>query len=79
MVLPPHERIMAVDFEYQALPGERPVPLCMVTRECRSGEARHYWYDELRKMKEAPFSTGPDTLFVSYYAPPLSAGVSSPR
>lgn len=69
MVLPPHERIMAVDFEYQALPGERPVPICMVTRECRSGEVRHYWYDELRQMKEAPFSTGADTLFVSFYAP----------
>jgi hypothetical protein len=40
----------------------------MVARELRSGTCVRLWRDELRARRLPPFSTGPDTLFVAYYA-----------
>lgn len=56
------------DFEFNAQAGERPSPVCLVARELRSGRLVRLWLDELRGMRQPPFSTGPDTLFVAYYA-----------
>lgn len=56
------------DFEFNAQAGERPSPVCFVARELRTGRLLRFWTDELRAMRQPPFSTGPDTLFVAYYA-----------
>jgi hypothetical protein len=57
----------AVDFEFTAPPGERPVPLCAVARELRSGRLVRVWLAD-GAPPEAPFGTGPDSLFIAYYA-----------
>ncbi len=60
--------IWLVDFEYYAPDGERPEPLCMVAREWRTGSTVRLWREELKARPEAPFPTGPRSLFVAYYA-----------
>jgi hypothetical protein len=62
----PFRELWAADFEFRALPGERPVPVCMVARELRSGRLLRRWQDEL--PDRPPFEVGPDTLFVAYVA-----------
>ena len=57
-----------VDFEFSAPPGERPIPICAVARELASGRELRMWEDELHRLKNPPYDTGPDSLFVSYYA-----------
>jgi hypothetical protein len=61
------ERIVLGDTEYISRPGERPIPVCIVLREFRTKETIRLWHDELGPRP--PHSTGPDTLFVAYYAP----------
>jgi hypothetical protein len=41
----------------------------MVAREYRTGRTVRLWETELRSRREPPFSIGPDSLFVAYYAP----------
>ena len=36
--------IWLVDFEFTCPPGERPLPLCLVGREFRSGELLRVWF-----------------------------------
>ncbi len=60
--------IWLCDFEFRSLPGERPDPVCMVAHEFRSGRRIWLWQDELLECEAAPFSVGPDSLFVAYYA-----------
>jgi hypothetical protein len=60
--------VWCVDFEFSAPPGERPKPVCMVAQEVESGKTLRLWEDDLMEAKKAPFSTGPDCLFVPYYA-----------
>jgi hypothetical protein len=62
------KEIWAADFEFSAPPGERPSPICMVAMELISGRRIRLWQDDLSRMKEPPFSTGPDSLLVAYYA-----------
>jgi DNA polymerase-1 len=64
----PYEQVWAVDFEFIAPPGERPRPVCMVALELRSGEVIRMWEGELSPLTAAPFDTGPQSLFVAYYA-----------
>ena len=60
------EEIWAVDFEFIAQPGERPVPVCLVARELRSGRTIKQWRGE---FSTAPsFRTDAGALFVAYYA-----------
>jgi DNA polymerase I len=66
-IMPDFKEIWAYDFEYQATPGEPPTPHCMVARELRTGRTVRLWADELRRLKHAPFSIGPDSLSVAYY------------
>jgi DNA polymerase family A len=58
--------IWAWDFEYIAREGERPIPVCMVARELRTGRTIRLWQDELRARP--PFQLGSDALFVSFQA-----------
>src|SRR5215475_5133873 len=60
-----HE-IVVVDFEFTALPGERPGPICLVARELPSGRRFRLWHDQLGSRP--PYATGADVLFVAYYA-----------
>jgi hypothetical protein len=55
-----------VDFEFVALPGERPVPICLVAHELRSGRILRVWHDQFGRAP--PFPIGADALFVAYYA-----------
>jgi DNA polymerase I len=63
-----YREVWCVDFEFGALPGERPEPRCMVAREWRSGRSFRVWVDELAGMPRPPFPIGADSLFVAYYA-----------
>ncbi len=40
-------QIWAVDFEFIADPGERPLPICLVARELLSGRLIRCWRDQL--------------------------------
>jgi DNA polymerase I len=62
----PFREIWAVDFEYIAKAGETPEPVCLVGRELRSGRKLRLWRDQFGAAP--PYPTGPDTLFVAYYA-----------
>jgi DNA polymerase-1 len=64
----PFREIWLVDFEFQALAGERPWVVSMVAREARSGREIRMWRDELLACRRAPFDTGADGVLVAYYA-----------
>jgi DNA polymerase I len=59
--------VWCVDFEFQANPGERPIPICLVARELRSGRLIRSWLTD-QAPSQPPFDTGRDSLFVAYYA-----------
>jgi hypothetical protein len=56
-----------VDFEFHAPPGERPTPICAVARELFTGELVRTWLAD-GGPSTAPYDTGPDALFIAYYA-----------
>jgi DNA polymerase-1 len=58
--------VVVADFEFAAAPGERPVPVCLVAHELRSGRRFRIWQDEFGH--EPPYARGPDVLFVAFYA-----------
>src|SRR6266511_2392192 len=62
----PFKGLWAVDFEFEAPPGEAPRPVCMVARELRSGRLLRLWRDAL--PAQPPFPVGPDSLFIAYAA-----------
>ena len=64
----PYRQIWFCDFEFHGSNGDRPVPVCMVAKEARSGQVIRLWQDELVRCGKAPFDVGPDSLFVAYYA-----------
>ena len=64
--LVPFSEIWAVDFEFGSNPGENPEPVCLVAWELRSGRKLRLWRDEFGSAP--PYPTGPDALFVAYYA-----------
>jgi hypothetical protein len=59
--------IWLVDFEFTAPDGCRPTPLCVVAREFRTGRLVRRWLGD-GAPATAPYATGPDVLFVAYYA-----------
>ncbi|MBX7132154.1 MAG: hypothetical protein K1X67_05675, partial [Fimbriimonadaceae bacterium] len=59
--------VWVVDFEFRALPGERPDPICMVAINAVTGEEKRLWGEELHSLSPEFFSA-PDSLFVAYYA-----------
>jgi hypothetical protein len=58
--------VVVVDTEFTAITGERPVPVCLVAHELRSG--RHFRIFEDQFGPLPPYATGPDVLFVAFYA-----------
>ena len=58
--------IVVADFEFAVTPGNRPMPVCLVAHELRSGRRFRIWQDQFGPAP--PYATGPDVLFVSYYA-----------
>jgi len=58
--------IVLVDFEFETGIGERPVPVCAVARELRSGRVFRIFQDQFGPAP--PYAAGPDVLFVAYYA-----------
>jgi len=64
----PFREIWCVDFEFRSDKGEKPWPVCMVARELNSGREVRLWRDELLSRSKAPFDTGPESLFVAYFA-----------
>ena len=61
-----YREIVAVDFEFAVTPGDRPTPVCLVAHEQRSGRRFRIWQDQFGSAP--PYATGPDVLFVAYYA-----------
>ena len=62
-----YREIWAVDFEFTARPGARPIPLCVVAREVKSGKLIRQWLAG-EKSPAPPYTTDSDVLFVAYYA-----------
>lgn len=60
--------IWLVDFEFISQPGERPVPVCLVARELRTGATLRVWEEELARLEKPPYDIGPDSLFVAFYS-----------
>ena len=58
--------VVVADFEFAISPGERPDPTCLVAHELRSGRRFRLMRDKMGP--EPPYATGPDVLFVAYYA-----------
>ena len=58
--------IVMADFEFEAHPGERSIPLCLVAREFKSSRQFRIFQGEFGPAP--PYATGPDVLFVAYYA-----------
>ena len=58
--------IVAVDFEFIAMGAERPIPVCLVAHELRSGRRFQIWHDQFGPVP--PYVSGPDALVVAYYA-----------
>ena len=58
--------VVVADFEFAALPGERPAPLCLVAHELRGGRRFRVWKDQFGPAP--PYAIGADTLFVAFYA-----------
>src|SRR4051812_35855592 len=63
-----YREVWLVDFEFSAPPGERPIPVCLVAREFRSGQVLRLWQHELRDREMPPYPIGPGALFVAYFA-----------
>lgn len=64
----PFSELWVVDFEFTTHSGGRQGPVCMVAVELLSGRVIRMWADELAELDEAPFDTGPNSLFIAYYA-----------
>jgi len=65
-VLDHFREVVAVDTEFTALPGCRPVPVCLVARELRSGRTFRIFEGEFGSAP--PYAHGPDVLTVAFYA-----------
>jgi DNA polymerase I len=62
----PFKEIWAVDFEFDAKPGENPKVVCLVAWELLSERKIRLWQSEFGDTP--PYPTAPDILFVAYYA-----------
>jgi hypothetical protein len=58
--------VWAVDFEFIAGSGERPVPICLVAWELRSGRKLRVWRNDFGPKPPYPVDAG--SLFIAYYA-----------
>ena len=63
-----YQYIWVVDFEFRQPDGELPQIRCMVAMEVHTGKMIRLWADELESLRNPPFPTGKNALFVAYYA-----------
>ena len=63
-----YKAIWLLDFEFIALNGNKPDPVCLVAIEFKSQQTLRVWQNDLRKLEAPPFDTGEDSLFIAYYA-----------
>ena len=63
------DEIWVIDFEYQAVDGEWPVPHCMIGREIFSQRLIRRDTAALHAGGDPPFPIGPSSLVVGYYLP----------
>lgn len=78
-----YPEVWAVDFEFNAPPGERPNVVCLVALELNSGRLVRRWRDELDAGPPYPVES-PNAVFLAYYASAewgchLALGWSLPR
>jgi len=64
----PYQEVWAVDFEFRALTGERPEPICMVAREFHTGRTIRLWQSELLRLERPPYPVDSTALLVAYHA-----------
>jgi DNA polymerase I len=62
----PFREVLVVDYEFTAPTGERPLPICVVVRELKTGRTIRVWEDEFGPSP--PYPTGPDSLSVAFFA-----------
>ena len=62
----PFAEVWAVDYEFSTDQTFRPVPICLVAKELRSGRTIRQWHTEFGPR--APYPTGRDSLFVAFNA-----------
>ena len=60
----PFAEVWLVDFEYQALEGEHPEPVCLVALEWRTRRRHRLWWDQMGASP--PYDISSDSLFVSF-------------
>ena len=58
--------IVVIDYEFEVGHGERPVPICLVAKELRSGRTHRVFQNEFGAGP--PYATGSDVLVVAFYA-----------
>ncbi len=68
MKLAKFREIVYLDFEFRALAGDRPAPVCYVAIEQRSGRVFKQWLDGGKPVKKPPFANGPDVLQAAFFA-----------
>ena len=56
------------EFYFQGGEGGLQKPVCAVFKEFRTGREIRLWQDELERLQNPPYDTGPDTITVAYYA-----------
>lgn len=61
-------QIWGVDYEFQQRDGERPVPVCMVARELRTGQLVRLWQDDLKSRQKPPYAINKNSLIIAFYA-----------
>src|SRR5262245_59583097 len=52
--------------EFAVTLGNRPIPVCVVAHELRSGRRIRIWQNQFGRVP--PYATGPGVLFVAYFA-----------
>jgi hypothetical protein len=66
LMLDAFREVVVVDTEFTIVAGERPEPVCLVAHELRSGRRFRIFEDQFGSAP--PYATGPDALFVAFYA-----------
>jgi DNA polymerase I len=64
----PFREVWCCDCEFSAPDGERPAVRGLAAREYHTGRAARVWLDGTPAPPRPPFDTGPDALFVAYFA-----------
>jgi hypothetical protein len=65
---PDFSGIYAIDFEFSAPGGERPMVVCLVVGNLLTRERWHYSQADLQTMRQPPFPVHESVLVIAYYA-----------